>query len=149
MPTNTLQGYDVYDFSTSTGSIYVGPGDTIALDPALVPGVTYTVTAIDNVNAGSGTAPAYADIATSHYDQDQGVYFDSGTKDDELTTGAGDDVIEAGAGAGRVCGACRVYVSLWGRAALCTRLIRLCGSTGKAPCPVFAGLKRVVCLSCG
>ena len=185
MPTNMLQGYNIYDFSTSTGSIYVGPGDTIALnpgwdpsvnslsiavtdddavfdgdeyadetgddssqsaviqnasgttqasgqaylderitlsdgegnvihvytveingtlqgvisDPALVPGVTYTVISIDNVDAASGTAPAYADIATSHYDPDQGVYYDGGANDDKLTTGAGDDTIEAGAGA--------------------------------------------------
>lgn len=95
-----------------------------------MPGVTYTVTAIDN-NAGSGTAPAYADIANSHYDPDQGVYYKGGANDDELTKGAADDVIEAGAGASRVFGACRASVSLWGRAALCARLVRRIGYAAK------------------
>lgn len=95
--------YTLSDGEGNTVHVYVleigGVVQGLVSDPAIVPGVSYTITAIDNVDSAAGTTVNYADLDWSHYDPDQGVAYDGGANDDVLKTGAGNDTITSGAGA--------------------------------------------------
>ncbi|AVW90631.1 Hint domain-containing protein [Celeribacter baekdonensis] len=79
--------------------VEIGGGEqAILTNPAIVPGVTYMVSAVDNVDTSSGTTPYYNDMPWSPYDAATGQTYDGGAYSDQIEAGGGDDTVYSGGG---------------------------------------------------
>ena len=85
--------------------VEIGGGEqAILTNPPIVPGVTYSVSAVDNVDTSLGTVPNYNDFSWSPYDAAIGQTYDGGAFSDQIEAGGGNDTVYSGGGADTVYG---------------------------------------------
>lgn len=85
--------------------VEIGGGEQAVLtNPPIVPGVTYSVSAVDNVDTSLGTVPNYNDFSWSPYDAAIGQTYDGGAFSDQIEAGGGNDTVYSGGGADTVYG---------------------------------------------
>ncbi|MBU1830253.1 MAG: hypothetical protein KJ731_17555, partial [Alphaproteobacteria bacterium] len=79
------EGQIVYVYTVEIGGVVQG----VITNPPIVPGVTYTVVAVDDSSTAAGTAPSYSDFAWSPYDAAIGQTYDGGAFSDQIEAGGG------------------------------------------------------------
>jgi len=85
--------------------VEIGGGEqAILTNPPIVPGVTYSVSAVDNVDTSLGTVPNYSDFSWSPYDAATGQTYEGGAFSDQIEAGGGNDTVYSGGGADTVYG---------------------------------------------
>lgn len=94
------EGNIVYVYVVEMG----GGEHAVLTNPPIVPGVTYSVSAVDNVDASLGTVPNYNDFSWSPYDAAIGQTYDGGAFSDQIEAGGGNDTVYSGGGADTVYG---------------------------------------------
>ncbi|MCU0910201.1 MAG: Hint domain-containing protein [Rhodobacteraceae bacterium] len=85
-------------YTVEAGGVVVG----VVTSAPLQPGVTYQVSAIDDVTPTN--APTYGSVHSASYDPDLANSITGGSYNDSIEAGAGNDSIEAGAGNDTVTG---------------------------------------------
>ncbi|SDE83931.1 Hemolysin-type calcium-binding repeat-containing protein [Celeribacter baekdonensis] len=94
------EGNIVYVYVVEMG----GGEQAVLTNPPIVPGVTYSVSAVDNVDTSLGTVPNYNDFSWSPYDAAIGQTYDGGAFSDQIEAGGGNDTVYSGGGADTVYG---------------------------------------------